>query len=185
MQTKNIYLLVGESGNGKTAVAEELEKRYGLTSIRSYTTRPKRSPDEAGHVFVSNEEFDKLDDLVAYTEFDKFRYGTTADQIEQNSLYIIDPAGVTYFKEHYLGNKHPYVIYLDTPMKERILRMHSRGDTDTQIVQRVINDIDAFDNVLEFSDASIQNLDFEDCVTNCFRYILLREVGNAETSCSV
>jgi len=179
MKTKNIYLLVGESGNGKTSVAEELEKQYGLSSIQSYTTRTKRSADEGGHVFVTSSEFDSLKDLVAYTVFNENRYGTTAEQIEQNSLYIIDPAGVQYFKQHYNGAKHPYVIYLFAPMKERILRMRDRGDTDTQILQRLINDADAFNNVLEITDVTIPNFNFKNCVEGCYQYILRQEMSDA------
>ena len=39
---KNIYLLVGPSGSGKSSVARELEKRYGFGEIQSYTERPRR-----------------------------------------------------------------------------------------------------------------------------------------------
>ena len=67
MNGNTIYLIVGRSGSGKTTIAEELERKYGLKSIQSYTTRPKRSDNETGHIFVSDEEFDKLTDMVAYT----------------------------------------------------------------------------------------------------------------------
>ena len=66
---KNIFLIVGASGSGKTTIVEQLEQRYGLTSIQSYTTRAARYVGEKGHIFVSDEEFDKLTDLIAYTEF--------------------------------------------------------------------------------------------------------------------
>ena len=88
MDTKNIYLLVGESGNGKTSVSEHLERQYGLTSIQSYTTRPKRSENENGHIFITDSEFDNLKDLVAYTEFNNYRYGTTTDQVEQHNSLV-------------------------------------------------------------------------------------------------
>jgi guanylate kinase len=178
MQTKNIYLLVGESGNGKTSVAEELEKQYGWKSIWSYTTRPKRYDGEAGHVFITENEFDKLTNLVAYTKFNDYRYGTTSDQVEQNSLYVIDPAGIAYFKEHYYGFKKVFVIYLFAPMKERILRMRNRGDIDAQIVQRLLNDVDAFRGVKWLSDITIINDNLKDCVDSCYQYILSKEMSN-------
>ena len=58
----NIYLIVGCSGSGKTTIVNSLENKYGLKSIQSYTTRPKRSDDETGHIFISDEEYDKLED---------------------------------------------------------------------------------------------------------------------------
>ena len=178
MYTKNIYLLVGESGNGKTSVANELETQYGLTSIQSYTTRPKRSDHELGHVFITENEFDKLTGLVAYTKFNGFRYGTTEDQVEQHELYVIDPYGVEYFKTHYHGNKNPYIIYIYATLKDRILRMRDRGDADTQILQRLMNDVDAFKNVNEISDAVIVNGNLTDCVNSCYQYIVEKEMTN-------
>ena len=160
-------------------MAYELELKCGFTSIQSYTTRPRRSRHEYGHIFVTDAEFDDLKDLVAYTEFDNFRYGTTAEQIEQNNLYIIDPAGVKYFKEHYHGSKHPRVIYLFTPKQDRILRMKHRGDTDAQIAQRLANDTEAFKNVHSISDIVIPNVNLEDCVDCCYRYVVNMEIANA------
>ena len=55
-----IICIVGRSGSGKTTAAEYLEELYGLKSIQSYTTRPKRKPNETGHTFVTEDEFDKI-----------------------------------------------------------------------------------------------------------------------------
>jgi len=178
MQTKNIYLLVGESGNGKTSVSEQLETKYGLNVIQSYTTRPERYSGERGHIFVSDQEFDKLQDFVAYTKFDKFRYCATADQIEQNSVYVIDPAGITYFKRHYHGNKKAYVIYIYTSLTNRVLRMKKRGDTRDKVIRRLINDNDSFEGVKENADISIDNDDLEKCVESCYQYIMRNEMLN-------
>ena len=53
---KNCYLIVGQSGSGKTTIMTTLEEKYELKSIQSYTTRPKRSDGETGHIFISDEE---------------------------------------------------------------------------------------------------------------------------------
>ena len=98
---KNIYLIVGCSGSGKTTITEQLEQKYGLKSIQSYTTRKPRYDGESGHTFVSDEEFDKLTDMVAYTEFAGNRYCAIAEQVENNDLYIIDPKGVDFFMKSY------------------------------------------------------------------------------------
>ena len=39
---KNIYLLAGPPGSGKSSVARELTQRYGLKEVWSYTERPPR-----------------------------------------------------------------------------------------------------------------------------------------------
>ena len=54
-----LLVIVGESGCGKTSIAERLQQ-YGLKLIQSYTTRPKRKPLETGHTFVTKEDFDKI-----------------------------------------------------------------------------------------------------------------------------
>ena len=68
---KNCYLIVGQSGSGKTTIVNTLEEKYGLKSIQSYTTRPKRSENETGHTFISDEEYDKLENIVACTDYCK------------------------------------------------------------------------------------------------------------------
>lgn len=174
---KGIYLFVGESGNGKTSVVEELEKLYNFKSIQSYSTRPKRSENESGHIFISEEKFDQLSELIAYTKFNNFRYCATSEQVEANDLYVVDPYGVEYFKQHYHGKKIPYVIYIYTDFKTRIERMKNRGDSDSQILQRIVNDIDAFKNVKDISDTKIHNNDFKKCVQRCFEFIREMEEG--------
>ena len=50
-----IFLIVGCSGSGKTTITEQLEQKYGLKAIQSYTTRQPRYDGETGHIFVSDE----------------------------------------------------------------------------------------------------------------------------------
>lgn len=89
---KNIYLIVGPSGSGKTMVANRLEEKYRLKQVLSYTERPPRFEGEGGHTFVTPEEFDKLENLCAYTVFDGHRYGVPAEMVEVSDIYVIDPA---------------------------------------------------------------------------------------------
>lgn len=150
--SKFIFLIVGCSGSGKTSITEQLEKRYGLKSIQSYTTRPKRYDDETGHTFVSNEEFDKLADMVGYTEFAGNRYCATAEQVENNNLYVIDPKGVDFFMKAYNGSKTPKVIFINSDLTTRYERMKSRaeenGSTYMEAVksslERITNDVAEF-----------------------------------------
>lgn len=181
----NIFLIVGCSGSGKTTIAEQLEQKYGLKSIQSYTTRPKRSENETGHIFVTDKEFDKLTDMVAYTKFDNKRYCATTKQVENNDLYVIDPKGIEYFREHYHGNKGVKIIYVDSSLSTRYERMKKRaeenGNSYTEAVNsslgRVNNDINEFydyfhGNVpVDFTVNNNENDKLEDVVDKVYQYI--------------
>ena len=65
-----VLLIVGKSGSGKSALCNYMEKTYGLKQVKSYTTRLCRGLEDNTHTFVTDEEFDKLTDMCAYTVFD-------------------------------------------------------------------------------------------------------------------
>lgn len=147
-----IFLIVGCSGSGKTTITEQLEQKYGLKSIQSYTTRQPRYDGETGHIFISDEEFDKLTDMVAYTEFAGNRYCAIAEQVENNDLYIIDPKGVDFFMKAYKGSKTPKIIFISSNLTTRYERMVERAETTGKSHQeaiessltRIVNDAEEF-----------------------------------------
>lgn len=172
-----IFLIVAKSGGGKTTIVKELEKRYGLKSIPSYTTRNPRYPNEYGHIFVTEDEFNKLEDICAYTEIQGKKYGATAKQVDTYDLYIIDVAGVDYFKDHYKGNKDVKVIYIDTSKVNRYLRMINRGDTTEQALERIKIDEIAFSKAKSKANYVVNNdEDIEDTIKNIYEYIQKFEV---------
>lgn len=149
----NIFLIIGRSGSGKSTIVDELCKRYGYTSVESYTTRPPRGPSEGGHIFVTKDTFDELKPfLCAYTKYNNFEYGVTNEQIELADLYVIDPAGVEYFAEHYAGHKTPIVIYIYADKATLIERMKKRGNSDEEIASRLLQD------ECSFATETIENL---------------------------
>ena len=139
--SRPLFLFVGPSGCGKTTVTELLEAKRGEKSIRSYTTRSPRYSGEDGHVFISEDEFDKLEDLVAYTVYNGIRYGTTIEQVDNSTLYVIDIPGIETLIKNYKDTKRKICIfYFDSTVATRIKRMIERGDSDTAIVGRLLND---------------------------------------------
>lgn len=143
-----IYCIVGPSGSGKSTVVEKLNQ-LGYKSPDSYTTRPKRTPDEKGHTFITKEEYDKLENKVATTCFNGYYYCVTKEMLEGCDYYIIDPAGVKTLKEHNVVCK---VIGLDIPFEVCFERMCNRGDSEEKAEERVNHDKKAFNNFLNECD---------------------------------
>lgn len=113
--------------------------------LNSYTTRPKRTPNEKGHRFVTDEEFEKLKkDMCAYTEFDGHKYCATNRQVRAADVYVIDPAGVDYFTNHYKGKKKVISVQLLAQRDVRYKRMRGRGDSFWKAVRRIWHDRKAF-----------------------------------------
>lgn len=162
MKDKYIVLIVGESGSGKSTICDELTKSYGLKQVKSYTTRPRRSADEDGHTFVNDEEFDKLENMCAFTLFNGYRYCATSEQVDNADLYVIDPKGVEYFMNHYDGKKIPMVIYIDVDKKTRRERMRKRGDEQNKVDKRIKHDEESFGNVDEYAFKTYPNKTLSD-----------------------
>ena len=183
--SKYIFLIVGCSGSGKTTITEQLEQKYGLKSIQSYTTRKPRYEGETGHIFISDEEFDKLTDMVAYTEFAGNRYCATAEQVENNDLYIIDPKGVDFFMKAYKGSKTPKIIFISSNLTTRYERMVGRAETKGKSHQeaiessltRIVNDAEEFYDYIQgqawidYVCKNNSNDKLEDIVDKIFDYI--------------
>lgn len=137
---KPLFLFIGKSASGKTTIANMLEQQLGYNQVESYTTRAPRYHGEIGHVFVSNEEFDALGKMVAYTEYNGNRYGTTAEQLDQCQIYVVDVPGVETLLERYDTHRPIVALYFDTTTYTRINRMLDRGDGDMMIVSRLLQD---------------------------------------------
>lgn len=135
-----LYLFVGKSASGKTTVANFLEQKHGFKQVNSYTTRSPRYEGEIGHIFVSDEQFDNLGEMVAYTEYNGFRYGTTAEQLDQCDIYVVDVPGVETLLERYEADRQIAILYFSTNVCTRINRMIDRGDSDMAIISRLLQD---------------------------------------------
>lgn len=139
-------ILIGASGSGKDTIANYLNKTYNLTTVKSYTTRPKRTPDEDTHTFVDFEEYQKIKekDKIAETYYNEHRYCATIQQLENADIYIIDKKGLDTLRKLY---KKPFkVFYIDVNEEERYKRLCIR-DNEKKAKERILNDRKLFNDI--------------------------------------
>lgn len=172
-ENKIIALVVGPSGCGKTTVCEKLGEKYGLKQVHSYTTRPRRPSETAGHIFIDESEMPDKAEMCAYTYYNGNHYFATHKQVDEADLYVIDPAGVKAFNKWYRGKRIPKVISIYTPTVDRMVRMLKRGDTPEQVQARIMTDDREFAG-LE-ADVTIANLDLDVCVDEVYNYLCEQE----------
>lgn len=138
---KTIIAITGRTAAGKSVVAKKMAERLGLKVLQSYTTRQPR-PDEladmehSDHIFISNEEYNKLQDIAAETEINGCRYCTTVEVLNQCDFYVIDPDGIDYLKKEHGKEFHIVQFYIyanDEIRKERFLQ---RGNAESDFESR-------------------------------------------------
>ncbi len=178
-----MIVLAGASASGKTEVAKELAKKYGVTKVITTTTRKMRVGEINGHdyFFVSKERFLEMikeDKFVEYTIYNENYYGSTKDQIAPSKCVVIDPAGL----RAYIALNDPNIVtfFLDTQEKVRYERMIQRGDKEEDAKVRIEHDRIAFkpDNIADVDcHVDSQNFNIEE-VTN---YIYKKYLAILET----
>lgn len=155
----NIYLLIGESGSGKSSIERKLVDDYGLKKVLSYTTRPVRDDDPNDiftHTFVTKKEFNNIKNRIAYTKYDDNEYCATSEQLEEADIYVIDPAGIEYLEHNYRGKKGLIKIYIYCSLSERMKRLENRDGFDAAL-NRIKTDIVEFRGVKDYCDYIVKN----------------------------
>lgn len=138
---KPLFLFVGKSAAGKSKIANILEDEYGYNQVSSYCTRIPRFDGEKGHIFINVDQFNALGELAAYTFYNGNHYGTTFEQLQNSDIYVIDVPGIHSLLEKLKDDDRPIcIIYFDASVYNRINRMIQRGDSDTSIVSRLLQD---------------------------------------------
>lgn len=147
-------ILLGESGCGKSSVANELCKNYNYEKIVTYTTRLPREGEVNGkdYFFVSNEEFNNLKEQGFFLEtatYNNWQYGTPKDQFsntsDKNKIAILTPSGLRNLCKN---TDIPFCsFYLKVPRRERLIRILKRGDNIEETYRRNLSDIGMFDGV--------------------------------------
>lgn len=126
-------LIVGRTGAGKDCLRGMLEER-GLSFVKSYSTRPPRTPDEDTHLFVTPEQADELmgrGHVVTRSVINGNEYFSTIEEVRAHDAYIIDPHGL-----HELCARMPWddfmVVYLRAPKAARRRAAMGRVGTEAR-----------------------------------------------------
>lgn len=143
---KNLIILTGQSGAGKTTIAKEILKKHkGGKKFVNHTSRKKRSGEHRGreYNFVSKKEFEKMIKNFEFFEWAKVYgnyYGNSKKLLEEccdkNKFCIIttDIQGAKTFKKKL---KNAKILFITVSQKELLRRLKERGDKEEDIKIRL------------------------------------------------
>lgn len=175
-----LICLMGKTASGKDTLANKLCERTGLRQVISYTTRERRINEGDTHIFISNEDYQALEDsgqIAAFTQIGPYKYCCTINQLYENDIYVIDPVGVQHLRELNLPNLRLVTVYVNTPddlRKERALS--KRGDDRLVFMKRDMAEREQFRAMLRNADFdyAISNIDVAKAYS-CLRWIATLE----------
>lgn len=151
MEKPLVICIVGESGVGKSMVADYFQYEYNVNLIQSYTDRPKRFHNEGGHTFVSPVRMDAIlqEEVLAETTFGSARYCCLRSDIVDSNVYVLDERGLQMLKQNW---EHELDIYSIRIHRQEDKRLESVGE------ERIKRDEGKFTLNDEYYDYVIQNV---------------------------
>ena len=137
-----IYIITGPSGVGKNTIINELSNHLDFYFSVSHTTRPRRENEVNGkdYYFITEEEFENLiksDQMIEYEQYGDFYYGTSREELSNDSSIIIldlEVNGATKLLEE---NNNFKGIFIDIDDYELIKRLKNRGHDESFIKKRM------------------------------------------------
>jgi guanylate kinase len=145
-QKPTVICIVGPSGCGKTTLAEYITETWNIPLIQSRTTRARRTPDENGHTFVTEAEFDSYskEDMIAFTTFGTARYCCLKSDVENRNTYVIDESGLRYLRDNFSNEYNIFAIRIYRPEIDRIKDVgEERAERDKGKFTMVRSEFDA------------------------------------------
>lgn len=137
-----LITVAGRNSAGKSLIVKKVAEALGLNVVKSYATRKPR-PEElqkglenCDHIFVSDEEYDKLENITAETEINGARYCTTQEILDNSDIYVIDPKGIKDLKER-CGSRYKLLqFYIYADADKRAARFVARGESKAKFEAR-------------------------------------------------
>lgn len=180
----HIFVIVGESGTGKTTLQDRLEKK-GFNIIRGHSTRKMRKGEKQGnpYTFVSKGQYTKdlyENKILEATEYNKNIYYTCKKEVDKSriNIVVLEPDGLKQFKKIY-GDKNVTGVMLCADKKERMKRMFQRGDSVDSVKKRLKEDREKFKEKYMLCDYKIDSED-EDSDLEEMMYIILEVMEEKE-----
>jgi guanylate kinase len=154
-------ILVGKAASGKDFLKNRLSSK-GFVSGVSHTTRPARANETDGvdYHFVDEVAFIEMigqEKFIEYMEFNGWFYGQTEEDFNKSDVMIMSKDGLDMLPKKY--RKQCMVIYLDTPVLDRLERLNNRNDLNDSISRRMKTDDEQFDTFKDY-EIRITNPDF-------------------------
>lgn len=158
-----MIVIIGASASGKTEIAKILSNKYKYKKSVTTTTREIRSSETEGvdYHFLKMDTFIRLmenDQFVAITNYQNNYYGLNINNVNHNSLIILDPSGANELIAE--KGEEVFIVYIESPIDKRRERMINRRDDLTSINKRLASDDMLFSpNNLDKIDLHIVNTD--------------------------
>lgn len=149
---KTIYCVMGRTSAGKDTFVQKACANGAFRQLISYTSREPRSANENTHIFSTRELFEQHKAagwVIAETEINGNVYWAIESQLEDKIIYVIDPRGLEYLREHY-GDKYNLVaiyVWADREVRKQRFINRGAGETAEKFDQRDASETDQFDAV--------------------------------------
>lgn len=143
---RKVFVLTGNTGTGKTTVANYLNEFYEMPKVITHTTRPPREGeiDQVDYYFESEQSF-KENHYLESVVYANYRYGSSYEGLERAweksplITIVLDTAGAKTYSEK-LGDE-AVVIFLTVTKPDEILgRLSKRGDNLEETRRRMASE---------------------------------------------
>ena len=165
MENKEHVLLcvIGRTASGKDFLTNKLCERTGLKQLISYTTRERRVNEGDTHIFITDDEYEQLQNngqIAAFTQIGQYKYCCTIEQLYEADIYVIDYRGLQHLRELNLPNLHLVTVFINVPDNIREDRaINKRKDDKSKFRSRSFAEREQFREMLK-------NADFDYSVNN-------------------
>jgi len=154
-------ILCGHAASGKDHLRKRLEEK-GFSYALSYTTRPPRENEIPGtdYRFITEkraQEMISAGDFYEWVRFNDWIYGTSKEQFETKTLFIMTPRGLQHLKSD--DRAESLIIFIDIPEDIRRNRLANREMPGDTLERRMHADSLDFENFTTY-DIRITNPDF-------------------------